>query len=116
MRNQLTIHRAKSLRANLTDAEQRLWYFLRRNHLGCRFRRQHPIGPYIADFACLRPQLVIEVDGGQHAQQRRYDTARDTFLRERGFTVLRFWSNDVLLRTDAVLQRIWSVIRAEGVK
>ena len=112
MRDGLIIHRAKELRSNLTEAERRLWYFLRRNHLGCRFRRQHPIGPYIADFACLRPRIVIEVDGGQHVEQHEYDVVRDEFMRERGFVVLRFWSNEMLQQTESVLQVIWREIEA----
>jgi very-short-patch-repair endonuclease len=112
MRDRLIIQRAKELRSNLTEAESRLWYFLRRNHLGCRFRRQHPIGPYVADFACLRPRIVIELDGGQHLQQHHYDEARDKFMRERGFVVLRFWSNEMLERSESVLQVIWGEIES----
>jgi very-short-patch-repair endonuclease len=85
---------------------------LRRENLGCRFRRQHPIGPYIADFASVDPRVVIEVDGGQHAEQSAYDKARDDFMRAQGFVVLRFWSNEVLLQTDAVLEVIIRAIEA----
>ena len=107
MRDPLTQSRARKLRRRQTDAEQRLWKYLRRHYVsGVRFRRQVAIGPYIADFACLDPRIVIEVDGGQHAQQRSYDARRDAFLQQRGFTVLRFWANDVLLETDAVLEVI----------
>jgi very-short-patch-repair endonuclease len=111
MRDQFTTRRARQLRSKLPDAERRLWYSLRRKHLGYRFRRQHPIGPYIADFACLRPRVIIEVDGGQHAAQRTYDAARDRFMRENGFVVLRFWSNEVLQNTPGVLEVILRVVR-----
>jgi very-short-patch-repair endonuclease len=85
------------------------------DQLGCRFHRQLPIGPYIADFACLHPRIVIEVDGGQHATQQTYDHARDDFIRDRGFIVLRFWSNEVLLKTEAVLESIWKEVqKAKG--
>lgn len=78
----------------MTREEALLWKQIRGSALGVRFRRQHPIGPYIADFACLRPKLVIEVDGGQH-QESEYDARRDAYLRSRGFVVLRFWNEDV---------------------
>ena len=111
MRERLTQSRAIKLRRSLTDSEQRLWRYLRRRYLrGCRFRRQVPIGPYIADFACLYPAIVIEIDGGQHAEQTAYDATRDAFLNQRGFKVLRFWSNEVLTQTDAVLAVIWRAL------
>ena len=89
----------------MTDAEAVMWRHLRGRSLGVTFRRQHPIGPYFADFACLTTKVVVEVDGGQHAGSQ-HDARRDAFLRSEGFTVLRFWNNDVLLRTDAVLEVI----------
>jgi len=104
MRDSLSQQRATALRKHLTDAEQHLWKYLRRQHLaGARFRRQVPIGPYIADFVCLTPRLVIELDGGQHAVEVAHDQARTQFLSAQGFKVLRFWNNDVLQRTEAVL-------------
>ena len=114
MRDQLLIQYARELRAHQTDAEQRLWYLLRRKHLGCRFRRQYPIGPYIADFATLRPRLVIELDGGQHVLQHHYDEARDDSMRAHGFVVLRFWSNEVLQNTAGVLEVIRKTIQAQS--
>jgi very-short-patch-repair endonuclease len=106
MRNLLTQSRARRLRRQLTDAERRLWKYLRRDISGYHFRRQVPVGPFIADFACLNPAIVIELDGGQHALQKTYDSKRDEFLRSRGFRVLRFWDNDVLTQTDSVLEVI----------
>src|SRR5687768_6084269 len=103
MRNLLTQSRARRLRRQLTDAERRLWRHLRRDISGYHFRRQVPIGPFIADFASLNPAIVIELDGGQHALQKNYDAKRDAFLRTQGFKVLRFWDNDVLTHTDSVL-------------
>jgi very-short-patch-repair endonuclease len=97
------------LRRNQTDAERRLWRHLRsRRLLGLRFRRQHPIGPYFADFACLELRLVIELDGGQHADPRglERDRVRTAALEERGYEVIRFWNNDVLRDTQAVLATI----------
>jgi very-short-patch-repair endonuclease len=100
---------ARRLRRTMTDAERRLWYHLRdRRLVGRKFRRQVPIGPYVADFACLEAMLVVEVDGGQHADGA--DAARDAFLRCHGFAVLRFWNNDVLTRTQAVLATIHAAL------
>ena len=70
-------------------------------------RRQRPIGPYIADFVCLEVSLIIEVDGGQHAEQIKEDEARTRFLEKAGFRVIRFWNNDVLANTDGVLEAIF---------
>jgi very-short-patch-repair endonuclease len=91
----LLTKRARELRAAMTDAERALWRVLRQRQLGARFRRQAPIGPYIVDFASLERKLVIEVDGGQHAESES-DAERDVWLRERGFRVLRFWNHEVL--------------------
>lgn len=110
MREKLAQRRATGLRKKPTDAEGKLWYFLRRKHLGARFRRQVPIGPFITDFACLESRVIIEVDGSQHSAA--VDGARDEFLRQRGFRVLRFWDNDVLVRTDAVLEVILSRLKS----
>jgi very-short-patch-repair endonuclease len=101
--------RARSLRKNMTDAERRLWRYLRMRQLGGhKFRRQVRIGPYIADFACLNMLIVIEVDGGQHADAHAYDSLRDEYMRGQGFRVLRFWNNEVLSNMDGV----WQVIAA----
>ena len=93
---------ARVLRRGMTDSEQRLWWGLRAEQLGVKFRRQHPLGPYVADFACLAPKLIVEVDGSQHAEQAEYDASRDRFFRENGFAVLRFPSNAPLLDFDGV--------------
>ena len=106
MRHRQKTLAARVLRRRMTDAERRLWRVLRyRQLLGCRFRRQHPIGPYIADFACLERGLVIEVDGGQHAASSA-DPTRDAFLRRQGFRVLRVWNLDVLQNIDGVCAAI----------
>ena len=98
---------ARHLRKNPTEAEQKLWSCLRRQQLlGYRFRRQRPIGPYIVDFVCLEVSLIIEVDGGQHAEQGAKDEARTRFLEKEGFRVIRFWNNDVLANTEGVLEAI----------
>ena len=95
------------LRKIPTEAEQKLWSRLRRKQLlGYRFRRQRPIGPYIVDFVCLQVSLIIEVDGGQHAEQIAKDEARTRFLEKEGFRVIRFWNNDVLANTDGVVKSI----------
>jgi len=91
----------------MTDAERLLWQALREKQLnGHRFRRQHPIGKYIADFACAERKLVIELDGGQHQDQLVYDEQRTAFLQENGWQVLRFWNNDVMNNLEGVLSTI----------
>ncbi len=98
---------ASQLRTNSTDAEKRLWQALRNRQLaGYKFRRQFSIPPYIADFVCLEQRLVIELDGGQHADAITYDATRTVFLEQQGFRVLRFWNNDVLGNAEGVLEEI----------
>ncbi|MDP6390490.1 MAG: DUF559 domain-containing protein, partial [Alphaproteobacteria bacterium] len=98
---------ARELRQNPTDAEQRLWAALRRKQLGGhRFRQQVPLGPYVVDFACLRAKLVIEVDGGQHADRSDHDARRDRWLASGGYRVLRFWNSEVAENFDGVLAAI----------
>src|SRR5262249_35008472 len=104
--NSTRIARARRLRVDATDAERKLWYRLRSRQLsGAKFIRQERIGPYIADFVCREQRLIIEVDGGQHATDLR-DAVRESWLRDRGYRVLRFWNNDVLSNTDGVLEVI----------
>jgi very-short-patch-repair endonuclease len=94
---------ARRLRRDSTEAEKLLWRALRESLPGYRFRRQHPIGPFIADFAC---PAVIEIDGGQHALQQRADSERTQQLAARGYRVLRFWNNEVLGNIEGVLATI----------
>ncbi|MDQ7781222.1 MAG: endonuclease domain-containing protein, partial [Planctomycetota bacterium] len=94
-----------------TDAERLLWRHLRnRRTTGVRFRRQHPIGPYILDFYCHEALLAIEVDGGQHndPSHSTHDNRRAMYLKGKGINVLRFWDKDVLTKTKVVLDVIWS--------
>ena len=99
--------RARTLRRNLTDAERKLWHELRRDALGVNFRRQHAIGKYIVDFVCLDHKLIIEADGGQHAEeQAEHDAARTAWLESQGYEVLRFWNNDILTNIEGVLEVI----------
>ena len=99
--------RARRLRHNQTEVEQRLWARLRARQLcGAKFRRQHAISYFIADFCCLEHRLVVELDGGQHAMQTEADRRRSRFLASRGFRVLRFWDNEVMEDIDAVLEQI----------
>ena len=104
--------RAKNLRQNMSEAETRLWHHLRAGRLnGYKFRRQQPMGNYIVDFVCVTPKLIIEADGGQHAEQAEYDQARSLYLSGLGFTVLRFWNDEILRQTDEVLSEILRVFQ-----
>ncbi|WP_368562659.1 endonuclease domain-containing protein [Pseudoxanthomonas sp. UTMC 1351] len=102
MRNGQKRDRACELRKDMTLAERKLWSILKAQQLdGYRFRCQMPVGPYVADFACLAASLIIEVDGGQHLESAS-DAARDSYLARQGFRVLRFWNNDVLANLEGV--------------
>lgn len=103
------MQQARALRQSPTTAEQLLWRHLRNRQLaGAKFRRQHPLGPYILDFVCLEHGLVVEVDGGQHAdpQAQAYDQQRSAWLQQQGLQVLRFWNHDVLQQTHEVLAQL----------
>ena len=91
----------------MTDAEAKLWNRLRNNQLlGAKFRRQVPIGSFIADFCCRDPKLVVEVDGSQHTERATQDASRTRVLAEHGYAVVRFWDNEVLQDIDGVLEAI----------
>ena len=105
------IANARRLRRDMTDAEKKLWCKLRDHQLEHQhFRRQFPIGPYITDFCCRRARLIVEVDGGQHADSAP-DARRSAFLRSQGYRVLRFWNNDVLKNIDGVVETIRQCLR-----
>jgi len=100
--------RARQLRRQETDAERRLWSRLRNRALGVKFRRQHPIGPYVVDFCCLEAGLVVELDGSQHAEEQLdHDRQRTAFLGRQGFRVVRFWNNELCEDFEQVLERIY---------
>jgi very-short-patch-repair endonuclease len=104
---------ARRLRRNTTDAERKLWHALRRFELeGSHFRRQVPIGPYVADFACLAVRLVIEIDGSQHGdvEIKTRDDARTRWLESEGYRVLRFWNNDIVQNPQGVLDVIYAAL------
>ncbi|MDR3490577.1 MAG: DUF559 domain-containing protein [Gammaproteobacteria bacterium] len=104
----------RELRQNTTDAEKRLWYFLRAKRLkGYKFRRQHLIYPFIVDFICLEKKLIVELNGGQHAEQLDYDMKRTHFLKGKGYVVMRFWNNEVMQETETVLNKIFHALRYE---
>ena len=94
----------------MTVAERKLWSVLRNRQLeGAKFRRQQPIGPFIADFVCQERRLIVEADGGQHVENEA-DARRTTFLESKGYRVLRFWNNDILANLDGVAQLITSAL------
>lgn len=95
---------AKAMRKAATEPEQRLWLALRaRRFAGTKFRRQKVIGPYVVDFACRDPMLIIEVDGDTHGQQEQYDTQRTDYLEQQGYCVIRFSNQDVMTNLEGVL-------------
>ncbi|ESS73587.1 hypothetical protein MGMO_15c00080 [Methyloglobulus morosus KoM1] len=103
----MTLANARELRKNATDSERLLWQHLRAHRLqGFKFKRQQPLGLYIVDFVCFEARLIVEADGGHHAEQAEYDTRRDDWLRSQGFIVLRFWNNDILTNIEGVLESI----------
>lgn len=96
--NVRALQSSNHLRREMTEAESALWRVLRSNQLeNVHFRRQHAIGPFIVDFCAPRMKLVVEVDGGQHAEQGEYDEKRSEYLRSRGYAVLRFWNHELPL-------------------
>ena len=101
-----SVLRARQLRQDSTGPEKKLWRALRTKLPEFKWRRQMPVGPYFADFACFAERLIVELDGGQHAQSVDLDAARTRFLEVQGYRVIRFWNNDVLGNIDGVLGRI----------
>jgi very-short-patch-repair endonuclease len=107
----MSVTTARRLRKDMTDAERKLWFALRGRQLGrAKFRRQHPLGPYVIDFYCEAAQLAVEVDGSQHVPER--DAARTAWLEAHGCRVVRFWNHEVLCQLPAVLETILRAIEA----
>src|SRR5665213_329510 len=99
--------RARELRRNQTEPERAAWTMLRnRRFAAFKFRRQVPLGPFIADFVCLERRVILELDGGQHTQERAYDARRDAWLKEHGFRVARVWNHQLFEERDAVEELI----------
>ena len=107
--------RSRRLRGEQTEAEARLWTRLgSRQVAGAKVRRQLPLGPFVADFCCMEIGLVVEVDGGQHAEREPQDARRSEYLEARGFRLLRFWNDEVLRNTEDVLEQIFKTIEQCG--
>ncbi len=107
--------RERELRGNATEAEQRLWFYLRDRRLrGWKFCRQVRIGRYIADFVCRQARLIVELDGGQHVERAAYDARRTAALEAAGYRVLRFWNDEALLWTADVLEAVLSALEEDG--
>jgi very-short-patch-repair endonuclease len=104
------IYHAQELRRNMTDCERKLWRRLKHRELGFKFRRQMPIGNYIADFACPAARIVIELDGGQHGsdEAEALDRIRTAAIERSGFRVIRFWNHEVIEQLDDVVEKIWN--------
>ena len=105
---------ARDLRKNMTDAEQLLWYCLRRKQLGgFRFRRQHPFDRYVLDFYCCEAKLAVELDGGQHNRSdiQVQDEERTSYLNSHGIRVVRFWNNEIFSNPEGVLRAIYDVLQ-----
>jgi very-short-patch-repair endonuclease len=113
-KRQEQINFARKLREKQTNAEKSLWMRLRNKQLeGVKFRRQQPIGSYIVDFASFERKLIVEIDGGQHNEEkiRERDEERTTRLKERGYQIIRFWNNEVLMNLEGVLESIREALR-----
>jgi very-short-patch-repair endonuclease len=110
--SQSSTAKARALRRRMTTAEKKFWSLVRNNHLGVKFRRQVPIGPYIVDFFCFSAKLAVELDGSQHYTEegKEYDFHRDQFLEAQGITVLRFSNKEFLRNQDDVMQAIWESV------
>lgn len=107
--------KAKDLRKNQTDAEQKLWQYLRADRFyGLKFKRQQPIGRYIADFICFEHKIIIELDGGQHFDNADYDNNRTRFLNDAGYDVIRIWNNDIFENIEGVLEHIKNSLPPRG--
>jgi very-short-patch-repair endonuclease len=105
---------ARELRVRSTDAERLMWHHLRARRLdGYKFKRQYPVGSYIADFVCLKHRLIVELDGSQHASSN-WDRVRDQFLVAEGFEVIRIWNNDVFGNLAGVLEHILARVHARS--
>jgi very-short-patch-repair endonuclease len=97
----------KKLRRTMTDAERKLWYYLRAHRfMRKKFKRQKSIARYVVNFICLEEKLIIELDGGQHSENIEYDKVRDAWLRRQGYTVMRFWNNRLMNETESVPEQI----------
>jgi very-short-patch-repair endonuclease len=108
------IPRARKLRVEMTDAERRFWNLVRnRSFGGLKFVRQYPVGPFIADFACRECMLIVELDGSQHAEST-YDEKRSAFLNKEGYSVLRFWNNEVLTELAGVHHLLQTTLSGHG--
>jgi len=105
---------ARNLRRTQTNAERKLWFLLRDRRLaGFKFRRQHPVGPFIVDFCCTEARVIVELDGGHHALTHDSDMARSGYLTGQGYRVLRFWNNEVLGNTSGALERIVEALKRD---
>ena len=109
-----SLSNAKRLRKNQTDAERKIWQNIRNRQLGdFKFKRQYPVGPYILDFVCIDKKLVVEIDGGQHMERQEKDRERTRYLEVKGYRVIRFWNDQVVKETPAVLESILEYLNKE---
>ena len=112
---EIAVSRARALRRNQTDPERRLWNILRnRSFRGLKFVRQLPVGPFIADFACRELMLIVEVDGSQHVESSK-DASRTSFLNRSGYSVLRFWNNEITEGLDGVYAVLTAIVERTDV-
>lgn len=111
--NSKTRTHAIELRKEPTPAERKLWAVIRNDQLGVSFRRQHAIGIYIPDFACIEKKLIIELDGSQHLEQEEYDKERTKYLELQGYKVIRFWNSDVMNNIEGVILAIRNALETQ---
>jgi adenine-specific DNA-methyltransferase len=112
-----TLARARALRRDQTDAERKVWRLLHsRRFAGAKSRRNHPIGNFFADFCCLKARLVVELDGGQHADeaQTAHDRRRTVYLTSQGFKVIRFWNEEIFKEPERVMEQTYQALAEQG--
>ncbi len=108
--NSAYLEKRRHLRINMTPEERTLWYYLKHQQTGYKWRRQYSVDNYIVDFACIQQRLIIEIDGGDHLMKQEYDAVRQEYIQSLGWCVLRFGNNEVREQLESVVSRIYELL------